>query len=114
MDSATERAARTQTIFRAGNEALARAGRRHARLTLICECSDERCLDRVELDRDEYATVRRHSRRFLVTPGHADASTEALAVVERHEAYWVIEKRAAAGEIADEMAFRADATEEVP
>jgi len=88
MDPTSERAARAQTIFRAGNEALARAaGSRDDAIPFICECADELCLARVPLARDEYEEVRAHSRRFVVTLGHEG---EAQTVTMR-DGYAVVE-----------------------
>ena len=88
MDRTSERAARAQTIFRAGNEALERAaGPREGAIPFICECGDETCLARVPLARAEYEEVRAHGRRFVVAPGHeGDAQT-----VARRDGYAVVE-----------------------
>jgi hypothetical protein len=99
MDPSEERRARAQVIFRAGNEALRRAaGSRDGALPFLCECSDETCFTRVPLVREEYEEVRAHPRRFVVALGHeGEAQT-----VARRDGYAVIEKDAAAGEIAVE------------
>lgn len=99
MDSSAERRARAQVIFRAGNEALRRAaGSRDDALPFLCECSDETCFTRVPLVREEYEEVRAHPRRFVVALGHeGEAQT-----VARRDGYAVIERDAAAGEIAVE------------
>ena len=95
----TERDARTQTIFRAGNEALRRvAGSRNGAVPFLCECRDERCFTRIPLTSAEYEEVRAHPRRFVVARGHeGDERTIAL-----NDGYALVEKDAAAGEIAVE------------
>jgi hypothetical protein len=99
MEPSEERQARVQMIFRAGNEALLRAGgSRDGALPFLCECSDETCFTRVPLAREEYEGVRAHPRRFVVAPGHEGQAQP----VARRDGYAVIEKDAAAGEIAVE------------
>ena|SRR5688500_11064252 len=92
MDRTSERAARAQTIFRAGNEALERAaGRREGAIPFICECTDETCFARVPLARAEYEEVRAHGRHFVVALGHeGDAQT-----VAHRDGYAVVETDAA-------------------
>jgi len=95
----TERDARAQTIFRAGNEALRRAAdSRDGAVPFLCECGDERCFTRISLTSAEYEEVRAHPRRFLVAPGH-EADERVIAL---NDGYAVVEKDAAAGEIAVE------------
>lgn len=103
MDPSPERAARAQTIFRAGNEALERAaGSRVGTIPFICECGDEMCMAEVPLGRDAYEQVRAHARRFFVAAGHETAGDDDALVVERRDGYSVIEKQAAAGALAAE------------
>jgi hypothetical protein len=56
----------------------------------ICECLDPVCREEVPLTRDEYEAVRTDPLRFFVVPGHEVEDLE--SVVERHDAYHVIEK----------------------
>lgn len=107
MDPAGERRARAETVFRAGNEALRRAaGTRDGTVPFLCECGDERCFERVPLTQEDYEEVRAHPRRFVVAHGHeGEAQT-----VARRDGYAVIEKDAAAGEIA----ARTDPRRETP
>ena len=95
----TERDARTQTIFRAGNEALRRAADSHdGAVPFLCECRDEGCFTRIPLTTAEYEEVRAHPRRFLVARGH-EGDERAIAL---NDGYALVEKDAAAGEIAVE------------
>lgn len=103
MTSPAEDAARTETIFRAGNEALSRAAGERDRIAFICECGDQTCLTRVALTPETYEAVRSNARRFLVAPGHEEIDGEEVEVVERRETFSVVEKRAVAGEIAERM-----------
>ena len=101
MDPLSERAARAQTIFRAGNEALERAARsRDGAIPFMCECADERCLAELSLAHAEYEAVRAHARRFVVVSGHEATGGGDVRIVERRDGYSVIEKQAEAGELA--------------
>ena len=101
MDASSERAARAQTIFRAGNEALARAaGGRDGVIPFMCECADERCLADLALPHGEYEEVRAHARRFVVVSGHEATGGGDVRIVERRDGYSVIEKQAEAGDLA--------------
>jgi hypothetical protein len=66
-----------------------------------CECALLDCNQSVELTVPEYEEVRDHSRRFVVVPGHElpDAET----VVTSSSGYVVVEKRAEAGAVAEEL-----------
>jgi hypothetical protein len=56
----------------------------------ICECADDACHDRMEMTEPEYESIRRHSNRFPVLPGHERPGLE--RVVERHDRYFVVEE----------------------
>ena len=94
------RLAKNEDFFRDSNEVLAReaGGKRHERCDFICECSTLGCVERVLLTRSEYEQVRKRGDRFVLVPGHLDASIE--VVVERHPDYVVIEKQGLAGVVA--------------
>jgi hypothetical protein len=93
----SKRQARTQVVFRAGNEALGKAaGPGDGLVPYICECADELCFARVPLARDEYEAVRAHPARFVVARGH-EGGERTVAAYDGHA---VIEKDDLAGEIA--------------
>ena len=85
--------ARTEIVFRRLNERLAHvaAGEQPPeRLELVCECSDPDCARPLAMPYAEYEWLRQHPWRFTLLPGHEAPAVE--TVVERHEAYVVIEK----------------------
>ena len=43
---------------------------------LLCECSRENCLERLEVPPDVYDVVRREGHRFIVAPGHEELGRE--------------------------------------
>jgi redox-regulated HSP33 family molecular chaperone len=61
----------------------------HLRIDFYCECSDEKCLERIALLVDEYDHAHRDPNHIMVKPQHALAKT---TVVERYQHYWIIER----------------------
>ena len=109
MDSGIRRAVLTEATFRRANEGIRRAAGEHAidgLVPFICECSDERCTQVVQLTVHEYARIREQPTWFLVVPGHEDdvlAGTARVAV--RHEAYSVIERLGESARLLAELDF---------
>jgi hypothetical protein len=90
------RAAENQAVFRDGiNERIdARASRWPAIAgslqRVMCECSLADCREPLAMTSAEYDDAHSTDARFCVAPHHDDPEFE--RVVERHEAYWVVEK----------------------
>ncbi|MDQ3668700.1 MAG: hypothetical protein M3377_00215 [Actinomycetota bacterium] len=106
MELREERMAVNQTIFRAANEAIGRAGAAGTgQLELLCECGDRFCLESVEVPRDEYERVRSNPACFLLATGH---QTEGDRTEEEREGYVVATKGGRAREIALQRDPRAD------
>jgi hypothetical protein len=57
---------------------------------IMCECGSLECSAQISVPRDEYERVRANPARFIVKPDHE--FPEAEHVVERHEAYVVVQK----------------------
>ncbi len=100
------RAARNQSLFRAVNEKLKALNAAFASttetFTIACECADETCTAMVDIGPDEYLTVRSNPRQFAVLPGHVYPDVE--AVIGDSDRYTVVEKLAAAAEVAEATA----------
>jgi hypothetical protein len=97
-----ERAARNEVLFRDVNEQVDRLSGRlveSAEVDLVCECSDDACIERLEVPRDVYASVRSNPRRFIVARGH---ESDVERVVDRAPSWTIVEKTGAAGRIAEE------------
>jgi hypothetical protein len=93
MDERSERLAKNEAIFRAGNESIDKvAGDRMEKVPYLCECGEKTCLERVELTSPEYDAVRSYAARFFVLPGHEDL-TAGEVVIEEHDRFTVVEKR---------------------
>jgi hypothetical protein len=85
----------TEDVFRSVNDCIAEKGSELGwRLPgpFICECSDVRCLARLELTLEAYRELRSHPLRYLIVPGHEVPET---VVVEQTERMALAEKREA-------------------
>jgi hypothetical protein len=103
MTDGEDRAARNEALFREVNERIEELGntpRPGGELSLICECADEACIERVSVDRDTYGRTRSDARCFLLVPGHERAELE--RVVERGDVYVIVRKHGEAGVIAEQ------------
>ena len=94
--------AANEAVAREVNEGIERGhwpGEEHLPAAYKCECARIDCNRLIELTPTEYEAVRGHARCFLVAPGHEDPRVE--TVVERTPEYLVVEKRGAAGAVAE-------------
>jgi hypothetical protein len=69
------------------------------RVAFRCECGRLGCNRLLQISRAQYEAVRAHPRRFFLLPGHERPDVE--DVVERQDDYVVVEKRGAAGAVAE-------------
>ena len=103
------RAARNQSLFRAVNDKLRDLNDAFAAISdtfvIACECADTSCIETLEISGEEYAAVRAEPRQFAVLPGHVYPDVE--NVVRESDRYVVVEKIAAAGELAEEVGRQA-------
>jgi hypothetical protein len=100
------RAARNQSLFRAINDKMKSLNQAFVLVsndfTIACECADVNCLEMIDIGADAYEAVRAEPRQFAVLPGHVYPEVE--SVVAEHNGYVIVEKRAAAGEAAEQIA----------
>jgi hypothetical protein len=61
------------------------------------------CRELVPLTRAEYESVRRQLTWFLVAPGHEGGSDGAARIVERGNAYFVVEELGSAADVAEAL-----------
>ena len=97
--SRLKRIGKNEAAFKAFNQARAQE-QESSVLELVCECGDTKCADEIEIKASEYHPVRRHPTRFVVRPGHQIEDAE--DIVQREEAYFVVEKRGTAEEGVEE------------
>jgi predicted ThiF/HesA family dinucleotide-utilizing enzyme len=85
-----QRVAMNEATFRKVNEGM-EAAQPGGLMSFLCECGRLGCNQLIELTRDQYEAVRANPRRFAVVDGHQIEEVE--DVVERADAYIVVEKR---------------------
>ena len=105
MDEERERrVGLNEAIFRQVNEQIRTVGDTlgtdDGKITVICECGDAMCTDRLELPLADYERVRGDSLLYVVTSGHVIPDVE--QVVERRNGWEVVQKVGAAAEVAEE------------
>src|SRR4051812_30815406 len=71
--------------------------------TWMCECACPGCDAQVPMTLDAYEALRGRSNRFVVFPGDEHVVPAVERVVERTDAYWIVEKLGAAAERAAEL-----------
>jgi hypothetical protein len=59
-------------------------------ILFFCECSDEKCKERIELKKSTYDKIHQNSMHFLLVPGHNIPSIE--RIVQSEDNYLVVEK----------------------
>jgi hypothetical protein len=59
-------------------------------LQFFCECSDENCVERVQLRPSQYKDIHQHRDWFTIVPGHEVEKIE--KVIETNDVYSVVEK----------------------
>ena len=60
------------------------------RIPFLCECGDDACLGRVELDLTEYEQLHKHAGVFVIVPGHPRVQGE--IVLRREVRFEQVEK----------------------
>jgi hypothetical protein len=91
MSVSLERLARNQALFREVNERLLElAEGLDGSMQFVCECSNEDCTHTVNLNHEEYESIRAHSTFFVVATGHEILQVE--NVVDRHDGWTIVQK----------------------
>ena len=103
MDEREKRLALNESMFREINERLesriqtSQIGR--PELSILCECANPDCTQRIALTTDEYEQARADGRQFVIVPGHEFIEVE--TVVSKNDRYELVRKRGRAGELAE-------------
>ncbi len=104
MSRSDEQAAKNESTFRRANESLderrTNLGFGDDPTPYLCECEDERCLELVRLNGEEYEAVRANPKRFAMVPGHQEADD---VVVREGTRFAVIEKTGQEGDLVAEQ-----------
>ena len=100
MDFAS-RAARNEEVVRDVNRRIEEGAKLHgvgSAMPFHCECAQDVCLEKIDLDARAYEPILNERYRFMVVPDHVVPSVE--RIVERHENFVVVEK---VGEARDQL-----------
>jgi hypothetical protein len=100
MDFAS-RAARNEEFVREVNRRIEEGAKLHgvgSAMPFHCECAQDFCLKKIDLDAQIYEPILAERYRFLVVPDHVVPSVE--RIVQTHENFVVVEK---VGEARDQI-----------
>jgi hypothetical protein len=93
-DERARRVGLNEAIFREVNEQIRGLnqtfGAQEGSLSVICECGDSDCVDRIQMRISGYERVRSDPRLYVIAPGHEIPDVE--TVVEEAEGYAVVQK----------------------
>jgi hypothetical protein len=104
-DERGRRVALNEAIFREVNEQISSLADElstgDGEITVICECGNADCTERLELRLSDYERVRDNSCRYVIAKGHVFPDVE--QVVEEADGYDVVEKQeGTAAEVSEE------------
>ena len=93
-DERARRVGLNEAIFRQVNEQIRDLdrgfGTEQGTMSVICECGNSDCTERLELGVTEYERVRGDARLYVIVPGHQIPSVE--SVVEQRDGFDVVQK----------------------
>lgn len=82
MTVSLDRLVRNQLIFHEVNERIRELTERfgtRSRASFVCECSNQDCVELIELELDEYKAIRTSPTLFVVASGHKAPQAENVA-----------------------------------
>jgi hypothetical protein len=93
-DDRARRVGLNEAIFRQVNEQVRdinrNFGTEQGTMTVICECGNSECTERLELPAAAYERVRGDARQYVIAKGHEIPSVE--TVVKQADGYDVVQK----------------------
>jgi hypothetical protein len=94
-----------EALFRQVNEEVRNLGAENLgthdeKITVICECGDPECTERLDLGVSDYERVRSDSLLYVVASGHGFPDAE--RVVEQRDDWEIVRKVGEAAEVAEE------------
>jgi hypothetical protein len=94
-DERARRVGLNEAIFRQVNEQIRglneNFGTEQGTMTVVCECGNADCTDRLEVGVSAYERIRGDARLYVITKGHEFEDVE--TVVEETNGYDVVQKR---------------------
>ena len=104
MADRPRRIALNEALFREVNERVEAVnqqfGERAADAQFVCECGDDRCIERIQLTLDDYESLRSDATHFAVRTGHEIPDVE--RVVAERDGYLVVAKTGFEQSLAEE------------
>jgi hypothetical protein len=94
-----QRAAKNQSLFREVNERILDLASSASSAGFVCECMNVECDEQLSLTIEQYESIRSHSNRFFVLPGHQVPELE--QVVDSTDRYLVVSKLGAGHAVAE-------------
>src|SRR5438067_9239001 len=94
-DEQARRIGLNEALFRQVNEEIESLNEgfgKPVEMSVICECGDGQCVERIEISMADYERVRSDARMFIIVPGHELPDVE--SVMERAEGWSVVRKDA--------------------
>jgi hypothetical protein len=95
MDERTRRIGVNEAMFRDVNERVREVNDTFAVVTgqvsIVCECGNASCVERLSLTADEYESLRSEPNRFAVAPGHAGPA-DVEHVIAEHDGWDLVRK----------------------
>lgn len=89
-----QRSADNQRRFNAANERLGELVQERVpeeeRIPFLCECADERCLERIELSLGEFEHLHENENVYVIVPEHPRVNGE--VILQRQERFEQVEK----------------------
>jgi hypothetical protein len=109
MDERARRIGHNEALFREVNDRIERVTQSlqvtTERMSILCECGDQSCTERVEVSLPDYERIRADSALFFVCTGHEQPDVE--DVVEQTGGFDVVRKKPGpAAELARELDAR--------
>ncbi len=101
--------AQNEALFREVNERVEEVavelGDEEGGYEYFCECANKDCTFRLVLSIEEYESVRRDAKQFVVLPDHFTPEVEELVL--ETDGYWVVRKSGEAGQYVEQRDPRA-------
>jgi hypothetical protein len=99
--------AKTQSLYREVNERIKEVSAQRASFDfpqdVICECAQAECSELITMTPVEYESLRSHGTWFVIAPLDEHFFPEVERVMGKNGHYWVVEKLAEAGAVAEKL-----------
>jgi hypothetical protein len=105
VDEREKRMAQNEALFREVNERVqdiaVEFGDEESGYEYFCECANKDCTFRLVLSLEEYESIRKDPKQFVVLPDHFTPEVELLLL--ETDGYWVVRKVGEAGHYVEQL-----------